>query len=257
MTDMKHTILSVIVLIIVALLGAYLLKSSPISDKGSEARTYTLESEGLAFTYRGGTNGYQLEEQDISGLENTLLKKSISLVPTMDYEDQKNRVGGEGSPSLHLAVYTNDLKQSTSMWLDAHPSESNSALIVGDTTEMVVGGANAVGYTIDGLYRTDMVVIVNGEYVFVASASYEDSDSVTKVDFPTWLQSFNFIPIAEQLGAPQGKIDVDVACKSALTYSLFQSGEEADRFVAECKEGKHPDVIERYLQGLGVDGAVI
>jgi len=56
---------------------------------------------------------------------------------------------------------------------------------------------------------------------------------------------------------PQGKINVQVACESALMYTTFTDGAAADAFVAECVEGKHPDVIDRYIESLGVDGATI
>lgn len=56
---------------------------------------------------------------------------------------------------------------------------------------------------------------------------------------------------------PQGKINVQVACESALMYTTFTDGAAADAFVAECVLGKHPDVIERYIESLGVDGATI
>lgn len=65
-------------------------------------------------------------------------------------------------------------------------------------------------------------------------------------------------PVVETPGAmPQGKINVQVACESALMYTTFTDGAAADAFVAECVEGKHPDVIERYIESLGVDGATI
>ena len=56
---------------------------------------------------------------------------------------------------------------------------------------------------------------------------------------------------------PQGKIDVKVACESALMYTTFADGASADAFVAECIEGKHPDVIERFISELGIDSATI
>jgi hypothetical protein len=56
---------------------------------------------------------------------------------------------------------------------------------------------------------------------------------------------------------PQGKIDINAVCDGALAYMTFPDGAAADKFVAECKEGKHPEVIERFKQQLGVDGAAI
>lgn len=56
----------------------------------------------------------------------------------------------------------------------------------------------------------------------------------------------------------QGKLNIDVVCTSALTYMTFENGEAADKFVSECKEGKHPDVIERYKKDMNLgDGAAI
>lgn len=54
---------------------------------------------------------------------------------------------------------------------------------------------------------------------------------------------------------PQAKIDPEVACQNALIYMTFTSGEEADAFVEACKNGEHPEVIERYISDMGLDGA--
>lgn len=53
------------------------------------------------------------------------------------------------------------------------------------------------------------------------------------------------------------KINIAAVCEGALSYMTFPSGAAADTFVAECKEGKHPEVIERYKAQLGHDGAAI
>jgi hypothetical protein len=47
-------------------------------------------------------------------------------------------------------------------------------------------------------------------------------------------------------GASQAKINIDAVCQGALAYMTFKDGASANAFVAECKEGKHPEVIERY-----------
>lgn len=57
---------------------------------------------------------------------------------------------------------------------------------------------------------------------------------------------------------PQAKIDPRVACESALAYTTFSSGEEADAFVKDCIDGKYPEVIERYKAQLNLgEGAQI
>jgi|JI10StandDraft_1071094.scaffolds.fasta_scaffold363608_2 hypothetical protein len=57
--------------------------------------------------------------------------------------------------------------------------------------------------------------------------------------------------------APQGKIDPKVACESALAYTTFTDDAAAEVFVSECIAGQHPDVIQRYIESLGVDGSAI
>lgn len=54
------------------------------------------------------------------------------------------------------------------------------------------------------------------------------------------------------------KLNINVVCESALSYMTFTDGASADAFVAECKEGKHPEVIEHYKAQMGLgDGAAI
>jgi hypothetical protein len=59
-------------------------------------------------------------------------------------------------------------------------------------------------------------------------------------------------------GGMEGKINIDEVCASALAYMTFTDGAAAETFIQECKEGKHPDVIQRYFDQMGVgDGAQI
>ncbi len=46
--------------------------------------------------------------------------------------------------------------------------------------------------------------------------------------------------------APQGKININAVCDGVLAYMTFTDSASADIYVAECKEGKHPEVIEHY-----------
>lgn len=53
------------------------------------------------------------------------------------------------------------------------------------------------------------------------------------------------------------KINIDAVCEGALAYMTFPDGASADAFVSDCKEGKHPEVIEKYKADLHLDGAAI
>jgi hypothetical protein len=62
---------------------------------------------------------------------------------------------------------------------------------------------------------------------------------------------------AAQSGS-NAKINIDAVCEGVLAYMTFPNGAAADAFVAECKEGKHPEVIEQYKAQLNVGaGAAI
>ncbi len=55
-----------------------------------------------------------------------------------------------------------------------------------------------------------------------------------------------------------GKINIDAVCQAALIRMTFPNGEAAAKFVADCKEGKHPEVIEQYKAEMNLgDGAQI
>ena len=62
--------------------------------------------------------------------------------------------------------------------------------------------------------------------------------------------------IVDSNNKPQAKIDVKVACESTLMYTTFIDGEAADSYIADCIEGKHPDVINRYIESLNLGEGV-
>ena len=64
--------------------------------------------------------------------------------------------------------------------------------------------------------------------------------------------------VEDSTSTPQGKINIDEVCQGALAYMTFPDGASAEAFVAECKEGKHPEVIEQYKVQMGLgDGVAI
>ncbi len=56
----------------------------------------------------------------------------------------------------------------------------------------------------------------------------------------------------------QVKINIDAVCNGALAYMTFADGASAAAFVQDCKDGKHPEVIERFKADMNLgDGATI
>lgn len=65
-------------------------------------------------------------------------------------------------------------------------------------------------------------------------------------------------PEVIQTGTSNSKLNMDVVCQSALAYMTFPNGAAAEVFLTECKEGKHPEVVERYKADMNLgDGAAI
>ncbi len=51
---------------------------------------------------------------------------------------------------------------------------------------------------------------------------------------------------------PQSKLNIDVICTESLAYMSFQSGAEAEAWVAACKRGEHPEAIDQWKQMNGI-----
>ena len=83
-----------------------------------------------------------------------------------------------------------------------------------------------------------------------------EGNKAIKVELLSWYEAE---PVPEEsLPASTGaKLDIKAVCEGALAYTDFVNGEAATAFVTDCVDGKHPEVIERHIKSLGVDGAVI
>jgi hypothetical protein len=49
------------------------------------------------------------------------------------------------------------------------------------------------------------------------------------------------------------KVDMNVVCEEALAYMSFPDAVAAEKFVADCKAGLYPEVLERYKADMGID----
>lgn len=154
---------------------------------------------GFEFMYDKGKDGYVFATTDITSADPTFLGG----VQLMQYEDfielEQTTEPREGPPTIAVRVYENTDNRSAALWVDDNPDESNSDLALGVAEEVVVGGANAVRYTVDGLYPTQTYVVAHGGDIYVITGSYLDEDSEIYRDFQSLLASFVFIPIPSQM----------------------------------------------------------
>lgn len=209
---------------------------------------------GFEFSYRKGPNGYlTLEDRESTHVD---FFTGLMLVNKKEQEEfEQSDDPREGPPAMHVHVYRNTNNEFASVWSEKNPLESNSSSALGAPEEAVVGGANAVHFVADGLYPIDTYVVAHGEHIYVLMGAHLDTESVLYKDFQSLVSSLVFIPSPGN-GA-QGKIDARVACESTLAYMTFADDNEADAFVARCVAGEHPEIIERYINDLGLDAATI
>ncbi len=239
----QHIVVATLTLALVGAAAAACAKQEPPQNIVPLA-TYFSPDVGLEFAYRGGPDGYVLQEAQ-PGTADSSLVHTIDVVPT-DAADQPARAGGEGPAQISVRIYTNPDNQWSGQWAESHPSSSGINLKQGDVTEAVVGGANAVRFPTDGLYAADVVVVAHGGLVYVFRGEFIDAGSRLRQDFRPLIESVRFIPLP---GSAADSTTIDEICEGALAYMTFPDGAAADRFVAECKEGKHPDVIARHRGG--------
>ncbi len=211
---------------------------------------------GYEFSYRKGPDGYiTLEDSESTHPD---FVTGLMLFSADEYDEfVLSKDAREGPPAMRLRVYENPKKLFPAVWTLYNQQEVNYHLKLGEESETVVGGANAVHFTTDGLYTTDVHVIANDSRIYVLTGDSFGSDSTTiKQDFIDLVNSFTFVPSTIPVGGG-AKIDPRVACESALAYMSFPSSVEADAFVSDCVAGKHREVIERFIRESGFDGATI
>ncbi len=203
---MKQTInIPLILFILITVGGIYFYERSPEVTK-TEAPTQTPEDIaapftvyekaelGLAFEYQTGSDGYTLYERT-GGDGSDAQVASLMLV----HENQRPMVEdptmySEGPINISIEVFENSLKQFPRAWAEEHTAYSNLSLVLGEISETVIGGANALRYRVDGLYQMDVAVVAHGSKMYVLSASYLDTESPTYRDFDPLLTSLRFIP---------------------------------------------------------------
>lgn len=267
---MKYIVILAIPLILIGgffALNSYIYQEKQADDEEvaidatQDYQTYTNTTSGIMFEYKTAPDGYVVDDlSSFIGIEDTSVIQVLRVMNEREKIELENSEGGrEGPPVITVMVFENNMKQTASQWVDATPRYSNIQLALGEVDrDAVVAGANAVRYRTDGLYQADNVVVAHGAYMYHFIGAFLEEDSIIHQDFKKLVDSVTFIPTDTMpITAPPAKIDPQVACESALAYMTFANGDDADAFVTACVHGEHPEVIERYRQNMGLDGATI
>lgn len=109
-----------------------------------------------------------------------------------------------------------------------------------------------------------LVVLIAGYFAVTqymnkgAQSNEEKMEQQTGTQEPSETTPDTMQPASEATQPPaQGKINVQVVCQNALASMTFNSAADADVFVTDCVNGKHPEVIDAYIKSQGHDGAAI
>lgn len=156
---------------------------------------FTNEDVGIRFEYRTDPEGYYFDEPQPIALPHPNYVTQYILMLEKDREELSSATGPrEGPPTITITIFKNPERMLPGAWVALNSALSNVGLLVGDIQEEVVGGANAVRYTVDGLYRADTVVVAHGGYIILISGSYLDEQSTIRKDFDPFVTSVSFIP---------------------------------------------------------------
>ena len=228
------------------------------NEKTDGVEEYRLEREGISFEYKTEPDGYVVEDlssfigEEPEGIEVISVYRLMNAREKAELEASEG--GREGPPTINLTVFKNVQNQSAKQWVDTFPLFSNLNFIIGEIDqEAVVAGVDAIRYLTDGLYQNQNVVIAHDDYIYYFVGSFLEKDSAIYRDFNILIDSVTFIPNE----MANTKIDIRLVCESALAYMTFSDGKAAEAFVESCINGEHPEVIERYISDLGLDGASI
>lgn len=199
----KNTIISIIVLLVVIAVGFYLFgqdDSVVVPEDGEVVVNEQVVKDtetGIQFEY---PVGYHLDEvRPTEDFGDNFIKAYILMLESDRQRLQEEEVPTEGPPTISISIFENVNNQQAGMWVEDNPDLSNITLARTETSDTIVGGANAVQYRADGLYASNVAVIAHGGYIFIVAGGYIDEQSPTYQDFNDILESIEFIPAEGQI----------------------------------------------------------
>lgn len=133
---------------------------------------------GLSFNYKKSPEGYMLETENKEFSTSEDFVTGALLVNKKDAEALlSSSVPGEFPPTTMVRVYNNPNELSPDEWASANPDETGYNRALAEPAEISVGRKEAIGYTVDGLYLTDVYVTTYNEYALVVTGEYIEYES--------------------------------------------------------------------------------
>lgn len=160
-------------------------------------RTEVKQKLLISFTYRKGPHGYVLEENTLnSNTPKAPLRYSAVFTDAEEYAEFLNATEPRDGPeTFSLRVYQNTESLPPLLWAETYPKESNFPLRQGEVTEATVSTANAIRYTIDGLYLETVTIAAHGDNMYVFAGPTSASGQEKADTFTAFLEHVSFLLI--------------------------------------------------------------
>ena len=185
------------IVIVIGIIGLYFGVDNYVYDMKPEAGYVTHEDGDmdLKFEYRDDATGYVLQELEIEDRESGFVK-GYQLMLKEDYAElELSDAPRDGPPTIAIITYENDSNLTPEIWAEENPIYSNIAIALEEPTEYSVDGVMATRYMVDGLYRSDIVLVSKNNLIYMFSGSFFTEDSAVRRDYESLLNSIEFLPI--------------------------------------------------------------
>ena len=185
------------IVIVIGIIGLYFGVDNYVYDMKPEAGYVTHEDGDmdLKFEYRDDATGYVLQELEIEDRESGFMK-GYQLMLKEDYAElELSDAPRDGPPTIAIITYENDSNLTPEVWAEENPIYSNIAIALEEPTEYSVDGVMATRYMVDGLYRSDIVLVSKNNLIYMFSGSFLTEDSAVRRDYEPLLNSIEFLPI--------------------------------------------------------------
>lgn len=185
-----RNIVWIFVILIIAVGGLMFLSDKglrvPPPDNNDATEQYVNHTYGISFEY---PNTYQLREIEVGNAERA--HYSITLADTEALRNLPE--AGEGPPTITVDIFQNDIdKLSVDTWLK-NSNNSNFKLSPDDVIEpTTLGGASALSYTWDGLYRGKSIVATHRDAIIMVSGQFLSAEDQIVKDYEQIVSSLAF-----------------------------------------------------------------
>jgi hypothetical protein len=166
-------------IIVLAVIAGFLLYRG-MSGGAVPGKTYESGIYGISFTY---PETYTLQEHDA---KDGKARHTITL--TRSEELANIPEGGEGPTAMTFDIYPAK-GMDTETWIESADASNFTLSVDKQMHDATVGGAPAVAYTWDGLYRGNSFVFAHKGNIIMASVTYMTTDDKILSDFTGVLQS--------------------------------------------------------------------